>query len=166
MLRSHTSATSQTLQHFHSLYLPLLPFVLLFSCVLILHKFWTVQNVMIWLCKSIFILPLLVIPFHCSLFLPAAACFHMESLSSVLAFLSVQVFRWQIVSVFVCLNFFSFFLSFFFFCLFRVAPMAYGGSQARGLIGAVAIGLHQSHSNTGSKLGLWPTPQLTATLDS
>ena len=33
------------------------------------------------------------------------------------------------------------------FCIFafsRAAPMAYGGSQARGLIGAVAAGLHYS----------------------
>ena len=33
------------------------------------------------------------------------------------------------------------------FCLFRAAPAAYGDSQARGLIGAVATGLRQSHSN-------------------
>ena len=38
----------------------------------------------------------------------------------------------------------------FFFVFFRAAPTAYRGSQARGLIGAVAIGLHQSHSNAGS----------------
>ena len=31
------------------------------------------------------------------------------------------------------------------------APMAYGGSQARSLIGAVATSLRQSHSNTGPK---------------
>ena len=31
------------------------------------------------------------------------------------------------------------------------APAAYGGSQARGLIGAVATGLRQSHSNSGSE---------------
>ncbi len=31
------------------------------------------------------------------------------------------------------------------------APTAYGGSQARGLIGAVAAGLHHSHSNAGSE---------------
>ena len=43
--------------------------------------------------------------------------------------------------------------------------MAYGGSQARGRIGAVAAGLHLSHSNTGSKLHLRPTPQLMATPD-
>ena len=53
-----------------------------------------------------------------------------------------------------------------FFCLFlfvfsRAAPMAYGGSYARGLIGAVATGLCQGHSNKGSK----PTPQLTEMLD-
>ena len=43
--------------------------------------------------------------------------------------------------------------------------MAHGGSQARGRIGAVAIGLRQSHSNTGSEQHLQPTPQLTATQD-
>ena len=36
----------------------------------------------------------------------------------------------------------------------RAAPVAYGGSQARGRIGAVAAGLHQSHSNSGSGLRL------------
>ena len=40
---------------------------------------------------------------------------------------------------------------FFFFFLFRAVAMAYGGSQARGLIGAAATGLHHSHSNAGSK---------------
>ena len=54
-------------------------------------------------------------------------------------------------------------LFFFVFCLFVVvvvvvvvaiswaAPAAYGGSQARGQIGAVATSLHQSHSNAGSE---------------
>ena len=41
--------------------------------------------------------------------------------------------------------------------------MAYGGSQVRGLIRAVAAGLHHSHSNTGSELCLQPTAQFTAT---
>jgi len=57
---------------------------------------------------------------------------------------------------------------FFFFGLFAISwtvPAAYGGSQARGLIGAVVSGLRQSHSNTGTELHLRPTPQLTATLD-
>ena len=53
----------------------------------------------------------------------------------------------------------------FFFGLFRAAPMAYGGSQARGQIGAVAASLHQSHSTMGYEMGLQPTAQLTATLD-
>ena len=38
-----------------------------------------------------------------------------------------------------------------FFWLFKAAPMAYGGSQAGGQIGAIAAGLHHSHSNTRSK---------------
>ena len=37
--------------------------------------------------------------------------------------------------------------TFFSFCLFRATPEAYGGSQARGLIRAVAASLHHSHSN-------------------
>ena len=45
------------------------------------------------------------------------------------------------------------------------APAAYGGSQARGRIGAVATGLRQSHSNAGSEPRLQPTPQLMATPD-
>ena len=54
---------------------------------------------------------------------------------------------------FVCIH--SFIHSFIrLFAFSRTAPAAYGGSQARGLIGAVATGLHQSHSNVGSKLCL------------
>ena len=56
-----------------------------------------------------------------------------------------------------------FFLS---FLLFRAAPAAYGGYQARGRIGATAAGRHHSHSNAESEpLCLQPTPQLTATPD-
>ena len=43
--------------------------------------------------------------------------------------------------------------------------MAYGGSQARSQIVAVAAGLHHSHGNVGSKPHLPPTPQLMATPD-
>ena len=53
----------------------------------------------------------------------------------------------------------------FLFCfvfLFRAAPAAYGGSQARGPIGATAAGLRHSHSTSGSEPRLQPTPQLTA----
>ena len=59
---------------------------------------------------------------------------------------------------------FFFFLSFVFF---RATPAAYGGSQDRGLIGAVAASLQysHSHSNTGSELNLQPTPQLMAMPD-
>ena len=74
---------------------------------------------------------------------------------------------------------FILFFYFLFFCLLSfvvvvvvvivaiswAAPVAYGGSQARGLIGAVATSLRQSHSNMGSEPRLQPTPQLTPTLD-
>ena len=57
---------------------------------------------------------------------------------------------------------------FFFFCLFafpRSTPATYGGSQASGLIRAVAAGPHQSHSNARSEPRLQPTAQLRATPD-
>ena len=44
-----------------------------------------------------------------------------------------------------------------FFWLFRATPMAYGGSQAKGLIRAIAASLCQSHSNVGSEPHLQPT---------
>ena len=80
-------------------------------------------------------------------------------------------------------QFFSSFLSLFFFLpsflpfspsslppsllsfLFRAAPAAYGGFQARGQIGAPAAGLHHSHSNAGSEPHLQPTSQLMAPPD-
>ena len=51
------------------------------------------------------------------------------------------------------------------FLLSRAAPEAYGGSQARGPIGARAASLRHSHSHVGSELHLRPTPQLMATPD-
>ena len=59
---------------------------------------------------------------------------------------------------------FLIFFCLFFFFFFSAAPRAYGGSQARGRIGAVVTGLRQSHSNAGSEPRLQPTP-LTATPD-
>ena len=55
--------------------------------------------------------------------------------------------------------------NFFLFCIFRAAHMAYGGSQARGPIRAVASSLGHSHSNARSKPSLRPTPQLMAMPD-
>ena len=43
--------------------------------------------------------------------------------------------------------------------------MAYGSSQARSRIGAVAAGLRRSHSSVGPELHLQRTPQLTAMPD-
>ena len=53
-----------------------------------------------------------------------------------------------------------------FFFFFRATSAAYGGSQASSWIGAVAAGIHHSHSNSRSEPSLWPTPQLMAMLDS
>ena len=57
---------------------------------------------------------------------------------------------------------------FFFFGLlvfFRATAAAYGGSQAKGPIGALATGLHQSHSNVPSQPSLPRTWQLIARQD-
>ena len=54
---------------------------------------------------------------------------------------------------------------FFFWSFFRVTPKAYGSSQAKGPIRAIAAGLRHSHSNMGSELRLRPAPQLTVTPD-
>ena len=61
-----------------------------------------------------------------------------------------------------------YFYLFIYFCLFaflRAAPAAYGGSQARGRIVAVAASLRYSNSNVGSEPHLRPTPQLIAMPD-
>ena len=57
-----------------------------------------------------------------------------------------------------------FFLPFFFW-LFRAAPSTHGSSQARGQIGAIAAGLHHSHSNARSEARLRSSWQPTATPD-
>ena len=57
---------------------------------------------------------------------------------------------WELLqSFFLPLSFIAYYL--FIYLLFRAAPAVYGGSQARGRIDAVAAGLRQSHSNTGSE---------------
>ena len=58
-----------------------------------------------------------------------------------------------------------FFVLFCVFLPFRATPEAYGGSQARGPVGATVASLHHSPSNWGSKLCLRPTPQLWAMPD-
>ena len=75
--------------------------------------------------------------------------------------LLIYIYMYMYIYIYIYVYFF------FVVCLFRAAPAAHGGSQARGLIGAVAAGLRQSHSHshTRSEPSLRPTPQLTATPD-
>ena len=61
--------------------------------------------------------------------------------------------------------FFLLLLLLLFFVFFRAAPLAYGGSEARGPIRAVPTGLRHNHSTARSKPLLRPTPQLTAMPD-
>ena len=87
------------------------------------------------------------------------------SLTSLIIFLEnllskmVHSYQWNII--FLWRRFL--FLSFSFFN--RATPVACGGSQVRGWIGATAASLHHSYSNLESKPHLWPKPQLTAILN-
>jgi len=58
-----------------------------------------------------------------------------------------------------------FLFSFGLFVLLGIRPQHMEVPQARGPIGAVAAGLHHSHSNARSEPCLRPTPQLTAMPD-
>ena len=57
-------------------------------------------------------------------------------------------------------------ISHFFPFLGGAIPTAYGDSQVRAQVGAVATGLHHSHSNTGSEPCLQLIPQLMAMPES
>ena len=72
-----------------------------------------------------------------------------------------------IVTCDICLLFSFNFIYLFIYVFFRATPAVHGGSQTRGLIGAIVAGHSHSHShsNTGSELHLRPTLQLTATPD-
>ena len=56
-------------------------------------------------------------------------------------------------------------ISQFVFKIFKTTTMAYGSSQAMGRIRDAAASLHHSHSNSGTKVCLQPTPHLTVALD-
>ena len=59
----------------------------------------------------------------------------------------------NIIPFLFCFPLTIFYFILFYFCLlsYRATPVAYGGSQAWDLTGAVAAGLHHSHSNARSK---------------
>ena len=75
--------------------------------------------------------------------------------SSRIFMVSCLIFRFLFIYLFI-----------FVFLPFSWATLvAYGGSQARGRIGAIAAGLHRSHSNLGYEPHLQPTPQFVAMPD-
>ena len=82
-----------------------------------------------------------VLNFSYIIFLMPTKCYicftkrEIEGIHSRLWDLELTMYKWQ------DWNSFLFFPFFFFFFFFRAAPSAYGGSQARGRIGAVAAGL-------------------------
>ena len=75
-------------------------------------------------------------------------------------------YKHQLIKIFSLLILSQIYFFILFFLYFsRAAPVSYGGSEARGLIGAVVAGLCQSHSNGGSEPCLKTTPQLRAMPD-
>ena len=72
---------------------------------------------------------------------------------------------WKKLTLRACMMWFHLCGVLFFRAFYRAAPTAYGGSQARGPIGAIAAGLCHSHSNVVSEPGLRSTPQLMEMLD-
>ena len=64
------------------------------------------------------------------------------------------------VCMYVCM-----YLFIYLFIYFRATLLAYGGSQARGQIGATAARLPDTHNNEGSEPHLGPTLQLMAMPD-
>ena len=64
--------------------------------------------------------------------------------------------KWQLLGD----MYFTTICPFFLFLLFRATSAAFGGSQARGGIGAAAAGLHCSHSHMGSLTHKGSNPRL------
>ena len=108
-------------------------------------------------------------PFLSLLHLPSSLILS-SAMSTLLLYTSIECLLQLIMffiskdnSFFLKSNFLFLLIDWLIDCLFRAAPTAYGGFQARGSIGAVAVSV--CHSNMGSKPCLRPTPQLTAMLD-
>ena len=80
----------------------------------------------------------LIFPLYLSWWVPFSLSQHKEN-----SFL-------QFFVLFCCFLVFWGFFCFVFFVFSRPTPAVYGGSQARGPIGAIAAGLRQSHSNASA----------------
>jgi len=103
----------------------------------------------------------------CNLYHSSWQCHILNPLSEARDQTCILVVTSQVLNLlsYSCPLAFVFFFFFFFLVFSRAAFAAYGGSQARGLIGAIAASLYHSHSHVGSELPLRPTPQLMATPD-
>ena len=111
------------------------------------------MNCLYFFCRSSFFLSSFAL-FSCDLLTTFSVVFDR------FLFLCIYWDFWFVVTIKFWYSSFCFVL----FCLlFRAMPMAYGGSQARGPIGATAASL--CHSNIRLELCLQPTLQLTETQD-
>ena len=129
------------------------------------------QDHTIWVCRLLVAISGwgFSFPWLAKAVIPLCVCFPLLKyywhLSFSFVISSPMVFTLGVWSVLISSRFIYLFIYLCLFAFSRAAPVSCGGSQARGLIGAVATGLHHSHSNVGSKLHLPLTPQLMATLD-
>ena len=88
-------------------------------------------------------------------------CLSIYLLISISVYVSIDLSMVYVYHISSCISIIYLFV----FCLLRATPVAHGGSQARDLIGAVAAGLHHSHSIARSEPHLRPIPQLMVTPD-
>ena len=105
-----------------------------------------------------------LLPWILSFLLP---CFYFHFNLSYYLNLGLQTYIYMYIYIYILFVLFCF-LFFWFFLVFLpfLGPLPqHVGSQARGLIGAVATDLCQSHGNVGSEPSLRPTPQLMAKPD-
>ena len=79
---------------------------------------------------------------------PENLCSHTSYISLLLLLLGCRNCSFLCYS---CSTTYKIFIFLFLFLLFRASLVAYGGSQARGPIGAIAASLRHSHSNIRSK---------------
>ena len=99
----------------------------LYECIIFCQSLWHLAFIFTSLITNRLIITLLL-PFY---------------VSSSVNCLFICFAHFYIISYLVdSLEFLTYFSYYFFFCLFRVTPVAYGGSQARDPVGGGATGLH------------------------
>ena len=119
-----------------------------------------VLSTLLWILLSSLIWENIFIPIHrCLIYIMAKQYSIIAVKNNFIEWISY----WWIFGLFSGFHIILLSLVTFIFAVFsRVAPAAFGSSQARGRIGAIVGSLRHSHSNTRSELHLWPMLYLAA----